>query len=134
MSEIIEAIEEVIGAPSCPTGIWTMSGWLVRTNKQAIRVLIDDQSRCCEGWGYLVSEDDPSSYVGAELRGVSVVDEALRKYEAIDWGPDCGGAMFVNLDTSRGTLQFAVYNGHNGYYGHDVLIESEQTGAVGACL
>ena len=27
--------------------------------------------------------------------------------------------MFVNINTSNGLLQFAAYNNHNGYYGHN---------------
>ena len=34
--------------------------------------------------------------------------------------------MFINIETSKGTLQFAVYNCHNGYYGHAVKVISEQ--------
>ena len=30
--------------------------------------------------------------------------------------------MFLTFKTSNGTLQFAVYNDHNGYYGHQALI------------
>lgn len=32
---------------------------------------------------------------------------------------DC---IFVDIKTDCGTLQLAVYNSHNGYYGHEVLI------------
>lgn len=34
-------------------------------------------------------------------------------------------AMFINVETTRGLLQFAAYNEHNGYYGHDVLLVSK---------
>jgi hypothetical protein len=34
--------------------------------------------------------------------------------------------IFVNIETSRGTLQFIAYNRHNGYYGHKVKIDSIQ--------
>ena len=38
---------------------------------------------------------------------------------------DAGSAMFINVETTRGLLQFAAYNEHNGYYGHDVLLVSK---------
>ena len=39
---------------------------------------------------------------------------------------DSGGAMFVNLETSEGLLQFVAYNAHNGYYGHEAVLVSKQ--------
>jgi hypothetical protein len=39
---------------------------------------------------------------------------------------DKGEAVFVNFETDRGTLQFTAYNGHNGYYGHTVYIETQK--------
>lgn len=35
---------------------------------------------------------------------------------------DAGSAMFINVETTRGLLQFAAYNEHNG---HDVLLVSK---------
>ena len=32
---------------------------------------------------------------------------------------DC---VFLVLQTSKGELDFAVYNCHNGYYGHEVVV------------
>jgi hypothetical protein len=39
---------------------------------------------------------------------------------------DEDNAMFVNVETDRGTLQFVLYNSHNGYYGHKARVVSEQ--------
>ena len=33
-----------------------------------------------------------------------------------------GGIQFVDFVTDRGTFQLAVYNSHNGYYGHGILV------------
>ena len=33
---------------------------------------------------------------------------------------------FIDINTSVGKLQFAIYNTHNGYYGHEVEIKSTQ--------
>lgn len=38
---------------------------------------------------------------------------------------DAGSAMFINVETTKGLLQFVAYNEHNGYYGHDVLLVSK---------
>lgn len=38
---------------------------------------------------------------------------------------DIDGVMFINIETTKGFLQFVVYNEHNGYYGHSVLLVSK---------
>jgi hypothetical protein len=35
-------------------------------------------------------------------------------------------AMFVDIETDRGVLQFVAYNAHNGYYGHKARVQSTQ--------
>lgn len=140
MAEKILSITEVDSFDSQPDNKWGgfMEGVLIETDKQTIKVLIDNQSSCCEHWGYLISEDegdDRDYYIGAELTGVSLTDTNLQTTEFThDWcnAPkdaihlDSGDVMFVNIETNLGTLQVAVYNAHNGYYGHGVLIDSKQ--------
>ena len=45
-------------------------------------------------------------------------------YKPID--TEQGDIIFVNLETDKGTLQFTVYNIHNGYYGQEIKIVSQQ--------
>jgi hypothetical protein len=41
-------------------------------------------------------------------------------------GEICNGtAYFVNFYTSKGMFQLAVYDSHNGYYGHSFYIVEE---------
>jgi len=113
-------------------GRYAVAGFQVMTDKQLIRLYIDNQSQCCESWGYFWCNDNPQDFVGAELRGVSVTDTALNEalVEAKTFPPEdeyfTGGVMFVNLETDRGTLQFVAYNEHNGFYGHLATVESTQ--------
>lgn len=105
-----------------------MDGWIIKTDKQDIKVGIDNGQSCCETWGYFVSEGDPQEFVGAYLLDVKHVDSCLNvermkeecHYLSVE---DC---VFVNIETSEGTFQLTVYNEHNGYYSHLVVIESEQ--------
>ena len=41
-------------------------------------------------------------------------------------GLEDGGVVFVNFDTSAGLFQLVAYNQHNGYYGHEVLVVSNE--------
>lgn len=107
-------------------------GYEVVTDKQSIKLFINNDQSCCERWGHFWCNDNPHDFVGAELRGVSLTDTALNEAQmkANDLNPDDkwfeGGVMFVNLETDRGTLQFVAYNEHNGYYGHEAKVQCTQ--------
>lgn len=99
-------------------------GYEVVTDKQTIRMGIQNHQSCCEDWGYLMSEEDIQEFVGSTLVGISAVDEQLKAYpELPDYECSC---MFINLNTDRGLLQFVAYNSHNGYYSHDAVLISTQ--------
>lgn len=106
------------------------SGYAITTNKQVIKLLIDNDQLCCESWGYFMSEDEFDSFIGADIMEISLTDTALnttkfKKYDIdAEWFE--GGVMFVNITTSKGLLQFVAYNEHKGWYGHDAYVISEQ--------
>ena len=119
---------------SALTGAETMDGYAVETDQHTYHVLIDNEQSCCESWGYFASEDDLTAYVGAELREVRLTNTALNteRVEASgyygygeDESDDGGGIQFVDFVTDRGTFQLAVYNGHNGYYGHGIIVAKD---------
>ena len=85
--------------------------------------LISSFQQCCENCGYLSSNDNLEDYIGLELISIDVVDTACNKIanflnEENIYEAEC---MFINLKFKFDELQFAVYNSHNGYYGHSVL-------------
>ena len=49
-------------------------------------------------------------------------DEDTAYFVGADISVSYGGIMFVNFVTSKGVMQFVLYNEHNGYYGHDVHV------------
>jgi len=113
-------------------GYGSVAGFEVVTNKQSIKLFIDNNSQCYERWGHFWCNDNPHEFIGAELRGVSLTDTALNEAQmkANDLTPLDkwfeGGVMFVNLETNKGTLQFVAYNDHNGYYGHEAKVQCTQ--------
>ncbi len=127
--ETILAIEELTNYDADPKDYSSYDGWQITTNKQIIRLLISNCQSCCENWGYLLSEDDTSAFVGSNLLDIKRVDEDMAvasiRPNLPEYGWDSGGAVFINIETSAGLLQFVAYNSHNGYYGHTVLIGSE---------
>lgn len=137
MGEVIRRIQELVdfkGYPCDPErkypGSW--DGYEVQTNQQLMRFLIENDTQCCENWGYLWSNDSPQEFIGAALLGVSLTDTGLQTkaieqaYEAESGDGEAANIMFVNIETDRGLLQFVAYNAHNGFYGHDVLIDCQQ--------
>lgn len=107
---------------------WLADGFAITTDKQVIKLLIDNGQSCCESWGYFMSEDDLEQFIGADLLDVNLTDAALntKQIEKNKDNIDCDEVMFVNINTSKGLLQFVAYNDHNGYYGHNAYVFSEQ--------
>ena len=107
-------------------------GYQIITDKQTIKLAIDNGGQCCENFGYFMSEDNIEEFVGASLISVEVVDTLLNteklKTNCNSYGSDWDDTyvMFVNINTDKGLLQFVAYNEHNGYYGHEALVISEQ--------
>lgn len=106
-------------------GYGEYDGYKITTEKTEYLILIDNGQCCCESWGYFVSEDDTSGYIGKNLVDVALTDKALnnKKLKESGYYDDYGGIQFVDFKFSDGSvLQFAVYNAHNGYYGHPIIV------------
>jgi len=99
-------------------------GYQVITEKQTIKLGISSHQSCCENWGYFMSEDNLNDFIEAELLEIKIVDDCLKPKKLEDVYE--GQTMFVNLETTKGTLQFTAYNSHNGYYSHEAVVISEQ--------
>lgn len=103
------------------------SGFAITTNEQSIKLGIDNDQCCCEQWGYFMSQEDTSDFIGAKLTGLKITDTLLKQNTEFDVNNIYeGGVMFVNVETSKGLLQFVAYNEHNGYYGHEACVISKQ--------
>lgn len=124
MSETIHHIREFEGTRN-PDSYGTESGFEVVTDAQIITLAIYDQQSCCEDFGYFMTEDDTAKFIGADLFDVKITDTD-RSGKNMREGMYDGDVMFVDIVTSRGTLQFVAYNHHNGYYGHTARVKSKQ--------
>jgi hypothetical protein len=100
-------------------------GFRVVTSKQTIEIGISNDQQCCESWGYFSTPDDTEYFEAATLLGINTVES--------DESDGYGGkfTQFVNIETDRGQLQLAVYNAHNGYYGHSIYITSNDVSYKG---
>ena len=137
----IISIEEVwnIGRETCDKiSTWRkMDGYEITTENKKIFVLISNGQNCCEEWGYFSSEDKLSDFIGADLLEVNLADTERNQKklkEVLEYGVYGGGIQFVDFVTTKGVFQLAVYNAHNGYYGHDILITSGDKVLSDDCL
>lgn len=71
----------------------------------------DDGQSCCEH-RYMTCDDNPKDIVGGELVSVGVKHAPDQED---DW--EVHEIAFLEVVTTKGTVQFATHNEHNGYYG-----------------
>jgi len=110
-------------------GYSDMDGYKVETDKHTFCVLIDNGQSCCENWGYMTSEDDYKDFIGADLIDVKVIDTTLNQKMLTKMDEEYvsnDSIQFVDFITTNGTFQLAVYNEHNGYYGHGILVAKDE--------
>lgn len=108
-------------------GYQNMDGYKIETDQHVFYILIDNEQSCCENWGYFASEDDMQRFINSELKEINLTDKALnvKKFVESDYYEDEGGIQFVDFVTNKGVFQLAVYNAHNGYYGHGILVAKD---------
>jgi len=111
-------------------------GYEIKTDKDNIKILIDNGQYCCENAGYFAVNDDLDYFIGADLLSTSTTDLELEEkiLDEKDICLDCGGVQFVTFGTDKGKFQLAVYNEHNGYYGHDIKIIINEEVILEDCL
>ena len=110
------------------------TGYFIETDKTEIFLLVEDGTHCCENFGFMTTENDINEFIGEEiqsefkitaLRGDEEYDtvvKAFKDFNADGYYSDVTEAIFLEFMSKDKTLQFAVYNTHNGYYGHDIRI------------
>lgn len=111
-------------------GYCSYDGYKIITSKHEYLLLINNEQSCCENWGYFSCEDNFNSFIGKTLISVEFTDTALnknklKKFELEDI--DKNQIQFIDFKVDTGeVLQFAVYNEHNGYYGHSILFAKDE--------
>jgi hypothetical protein len=119
------------------TSTWYSSGYdgfvITFEDDKQIKMGISNGQSCCEQFGYLMSQDDFSDFIGAGLLNIEGVDSDKA---SIDLGRSLytGNAMFINVYTTAGLLQFVAYNEHNGYYSHEAVVIENGTVTISESL
>lgn len=85
-----------------------------------ITLTIQNSQNCCERYG-MVNTSGTGMFIGAKYIRVDIL--CVTDYE--DKMDDCGKQITINIHTDKGIMDITFYNDHNGYYSHDVSIETE---------
>jgi len=92
----------------------------------SIYLLIENGQACSEEYGYISTNDNLQEFVGATILKIELSNEIelidlteIKKLSGLV--KDEFYAEFITIYTSKGSFQLAVYNAHNGFYGHQVL-------------
>ncbi|HPY89004.1 MAG TPA: hypothetical protein PLG34_13595 [Spirochaetota bacterium] len=108
-------------------GYGEYDGYKIETDKNTHYVLIENGQSCCESWGYITSNDNLDDYIGKILKEIVLTDTALDKKKVEDLYCEDNQIQFVDFKFTDGeVLQLAVYNSHNGYYGHSIVVGNEK--------
>lgn len=123
MSKILK-IEEVYNITLGNSKYTTYDGITIETEDEVIYFVIENGQNCCENWGtYLYTPEKLENYVGADYLGYteSTCEQIVNSLKNEYVSPD--ETCFLNIKTSKGDIDYAVYNSHNGYYSHDVVLK-----------
>jgi len=103
-----------------------LDGLYIKTDKGEIKILISDEQCCCENAGclFLETPDDFEKVLGKQLLKVQEIE--ISNYD--DFFEKTGTSQEVNETQIKitylgGSIQFAIYNDHNGYYAHSTLLQ-----------
>lgn len=86
-------------------------------SKKNITCKIENYSKCCEVWG-VSTKSDVNKFIGAEYNSIDVSEIKSN---------DCDEMIIIDITitTNKGNIILQFYNEHNGFYSHDLYIQSE---------
>ena len=90
-----------------PSDEWSgyFNGFVIKTETETIKLLIDNRQDCCEQWGYFLSEDDTKDFIDSEILSVSLVDKALNTKKLESVYDSETSTMFVNIETDSCNIE-----------------------------
>ena len=93
---------------------------IMSDKKKNITCKIENSQYCCENWG-IHTISNLNEFIGAEYYSIDVVPPGNTR----NTDNDNMKILDVIITTNRGNITLCFYNERNGYYPHDVFIQSE---------
>lgn len=109
--ETVKAISESVGKTIQTADMKDDALIIGFADNTKLRVWDDGQS-CCES-RYMMTDDNPSDFVGSTFIGMELRD-APKEPSEHDGEHE---VQFLLVNTSKGTFTLATHNEYNGYYG-----------------
>lgn len=97
---------------------WLGHTFVMSDSTKNITCKIENSRNCCEKWG-VYTESKLDDFIGAEYYSIDIRKVKTDKYDEMK-------SIIITIDTNRGKITIHLYNEHNGYYEHDVFIQSER--------
>jgi hypothetical protein len=97
-------------------GHWLGYKIIMSDDTKNITCKISNDNLCCENWG-VYTKDKLNDFIGSEYNSISIGE--------IEKSTDYMVKIKIIIHTNKGKITIIFYNEHNGYYPHDVYIESE---------
>ena len=91
---------------------------IMSDNTKNITCKIQNAQNCCEKWG-IHTKSNLNEFIGSEYYSIDINEKTRNKYEDMRM-------VNITVSTNRGNITLHLYNEHNGYYFHDVFIQSEK--------
>jgi hypothetical protein len=98
-------------------GYWMGYKIIMSDTTKNITCKIENSRNCCEKWG-IHTKSNFNEFIGAEYYSIDIHKQNRKKYEEMRM-------VNITITTNRGIITLHLYNEHNGYYSHDVFIESQ---------
>jgi hypothetical protein len=99
------------------TGYWMGYKIIMSDPNKNITFKIENSGYCCEKWG-IHTENKLDKFIGAKYYSIKIGN--------IKIDGDDMSIIDITINTNRGNIVLQLYNQHNGYYAHDVFIQSEK--------
>jgi len=98
-------------------GHWMGYKIIMSDSDKNIAFKIENASNCCEKWG-MYTKNNLNEFIGAEYYSVAIGKPKIADDEM--------SIIKIKINTNKGNITLQLYNQHNGYYPHDVFIQSEK--------
>jgi len=96
-------------------------GYKIKMNNSSKNIIckIENNQQCCERFG-VYTMNELNNFIGAEYHSVDIGNVVFN-----DGDYDNMAIIEIFINTNRGKICIQFYNEHNGYYSHDVFIQTE---------
>jgi hypothetical protein len=98
-------------------GRWMGYKIIMSDSDKNITFKIENLGNCCEKWG-MYTKNNLTEFIGAQYYSVSIGKPII--------ADDMMSIIKIKINTDKGRITLQLYNQHNGYYPHDVFIQSEK--------